>query len=230
MRDIVVVIAAGGQGRRVGSATPKQFLPLGGQSILVRTLSAFERLSEVVEIVVVAPRAYVERTRTLIRRGNINKVSAVVPGGSRRQDSVRNGLLACMNKNGLVLVHDAVRPFIDRNTILAVAREAQRYGAAVVGVKTRDTIKVEGTRRGFFSRTLDRRTLWAVQTPQGFRFDLLWQAHENARRSKFVGTDEASLVERLGKRVRIVAGPDQNLKITTTADLRLARLMIRKKA
>jgi 2-C-methyl-D-erythritol 4-phosphate cytidylyltransferase len=230
MRDIVVVIPAGGQGRRMRSATPKQFLPLAGRSILARTISAFDGLSEVKEIVVVAPRAYVERTRTLIRRGKFSKVSSVVPGGSRRQDSVRNGLHACLNKNGVVLVHDAVRPFVDRNTILAVARAAQRYGAAVVGVKAKDTIKVEGSRHGFFSRTLDRRTLWAVQTPQGFRFDLLWQAHESARRSKFVGTDEASLVERLGMRVRIVPGPEQNLKITTAADLWLARLMVPQKA
>jgi 2-C-methyl-D-erythritol 4-phosphate cytidylyltransferase len=214
----------------MGSPTPKQFLPLAEKSILAHTISVFDGLSEVKEIVVVAPRAYVERTRTLIRRSRFRKVSAVVSGGSWRQDSVRNGLHACLNKNGVVLVHDAVRPFVDRNTILAVARAAQRYGAAVVGVKARDTIKVEGRRRGFFSRTLDRRTLWAVQTPQGFRFDLLWQAYESARRSKFVGTDEASLVERLGKRVRIVPGPERNLKITTSADLRLARLMVRKKA
>jgi 2-C-methyl-D-erythritol 4-phosphate cytidylyltransferase len=226
---ITVVIPAGGLGRRLGRATPKQFLPLAGRPILARTVSVFDRLPEVTEIVIVAPRAFIQRTRRLVHRGRFSKVKAVVEGGYRRQESVRRGLHACKKKTGIVLVHDAVRPLVDKDTIAAVARTAERFGAAVVGVRVRDTIKVEGSRRGFFSHTLDRGRLWAVQTPQGFRFGLLMRAHEIARKDKFVGTDEASLVERLGKRVKIVPGVERNIKITTRADLRLAGVLLKKR-
>jgi len=127
-----------------------------------------------------------------------------------------------------VLVHDAVRPFVDRSVIRAVIGAVRRHRAAVVGVRVKDTIKVEsGESPGFYARTIARGGLWAVQTPQGFRYDLLLRAHQEAHRAGFLGTDDASLVERLGIPVRIVPGNERNIKITTPADRKLAEFLLK---
>lgn len=228
--DVSVVIAAGGKGKRMGVGTPKQFLSLGGVPVIVRTIAAFQSLRAVREIVLVVPRGCIPRTRALVRRAGFSKVSDVVEGGEERQSSVFNGLQRCSFRTGVVLVHDAVRPLVGRRTIMSVIREAGRYGAAVVGVRVKDTIKVESQKRpGFYSRTLRREELWAVQTPQGFMFPLLWEAHMKVRSSGFIGTDDASLLERTGTPVRIVPGTGTNIKITTPDDRKLAELLLRKR-
>ncbi|MGB5874277.1 MAG: 2-C-methyl-D-erythritol 4-phosphate cytidylyltransferase, partial [Bacteroidota bacterium] len=225
--SVGVVIAAGGRGRRMGGSVPKQYLLLAGVPILHRTIDLFERLRLVHEIVLVVPREYVSQTRELVRRGRFRKVKQIVPGGRKRQDSVWKGLREIDQAIDLVLVHDAVRPHVRPATVRAVIREAHTSRAAVVGVPVKDTIKVEG-RRGFYTSTLHRDTLWAVQTPQGFHRQLLLDAHEEARRAHYIGTDEASLVERLGVPVRIVRGDEWNVKITTQNDLLLARWLTKK--
>ena len=228
MRDVAVVIPAGGRGRRMGGATPKQFLRLGGVPVLQRTVAAFDALREVGMIVIVVPPSHIARTRTLVRRAGFRKVAAIVAGGRERQDSVWKGLEACRGKVRLVVVHDAVRPLVDRGVIGRVIRAARRHGAAVAAVQTKDTIKVESRRnRGRFSHTLRREELWSVQTPQGFTLELLLRAHRKARKAGFVGTDESSLVERLGVPVRIVPGDERNVKITTPADRRLAEFLLK---
>jgi 2-C-methyl-D-erythritol 4-phosphate cytidylyltransferase len=230
MPDISVVIAAGGKGRRMGADTPKQFLSLGGVPILERTIAAFHSLREVREIVLVVPAGYISRTGALVRRAGFTKVGDVVEGGKERQASVFNGLKSCSFRTGVILVHDAVRPLVGRRAIMSVVRAASRYGAAVVGVPVRDTIKVGSQRRpGFYARTLRRDELWAVQTPQGFRFPLLWEAHRRACSSGFVGTDDASLVERMGTPVRIVRGTETNIKITSPDDRKLAEFLLGKR-
>jgi len=211
----------------MGAATPKQFLPVGGVAVLERTAGIFEGMRGVSEIVVVAPAGYVQRAKRLIRKAELSKVVAVVAGGAERQDSVWLGLQAFPVKPDIVLVHDAVRPFVSARTIRTVIREAERHGGAVVGVRVTDTIKV-GTSKGFYALTLQRDRLWAVQTPQGFRFDLLLRAHQAARKAHFAGTDEASLVERLGIPVRIVEGEYGNTKITTREDLRMAESRLKR--
>ena len=126
------------------------------------------------------------------------------------------------------LVHDAVRPLVGRETIMSVIHAAVRYGAAAAGVPVKDTIKVESPGHpGFYARTLRREELWAVQTPQGFMFPLLWEAHRKVRSSGFIGTDDASLVERIGTPVRIVRGAESNVKITTPDDRKLAGYLLR---
>jgi 2-C-methyl-D-erythritol 4-phosphate cytidylyltransferase len=125
----------------------------------------------------------------------------------------------------LVLVHDAARPLVSQDDVKRVIASASRFGGAVVGTKPSDTIKLEG-KRGFYTSTLDRRRLWAVQTPQVFRFELLMKAHKAARRARFQGTDEASLVERVRIPVRIVPGDNRNIKITTVPDLRIAEMWL----
>jgi len=229
MPDVSVVIAAGGKGRRMGGNTPKQFLALAGVPILERSIEAFHSVRQIREIVLVVPADCMARTRALVRRGGFRKVADVVEGGEERQASVFNGLKICSFRSGIVLVHDAVRPLVARQAILSVIRAAGRYGAAVVGVPVKDTITTESRAHpGFYERTLRREELWAVQTPQGFRFPLLWEAHRKARSSGFVGTDDASLVERMGARVRIVRGAESNIKITTPDDRKLAEFLLEK--
>lgn len=226
MHSVGVVIAAGGRGARLGNRVPKQFLPLGGISILERTVAVFASLPSVGEIVVVSPKDHIPRARKLLETMGCKKIVSIVPGGKERQDSVWNGINGFVSKPDIVLVHDAVRPLVARKTVNEVIASAIRYGAAVVGVKVHDTMKVEG-KRGFFSRTLDRNRLWAVQTPQGFAFNLLMKAHKAARRSGYRGTDESSLVERLHSPVRIVDGESRNIKITTPDDLREAEMWLK---
>lgn len=216
-----MIIAAGGSGKRLGGKTPKQFLRLGGKTVLEHSLSAFQELPPVKEIVIVAPSAHVQKATRVCKAGRFVKVTSVVTGGKERQHSVWNGLMAFRKVPDIVLVHDAARPFIRRRIIKKVIDAVCEYGTGVVGVPVKDTIKVEGM-KGFYETTLERNRLWAVQTPQGFLFDLIVKAHTKARKQRFLGTDEASLVERLGVPVRIVHGDYRNIKITTADDLKKA--------
>jgi 2-C-methyl-D-erythritol 4-phosphate cytidylyltransferase len=167
------------------------------------------------------------RVGKILRSLKSEKLLGIVEGGKERQDSVWNGLHAFVGRPEIVLVHDAVRPLIEEPTIRSVIAAATAFGAAVVGVRVNDTLKEEG-KKGFSTRTVDRRILWGVQTPQGFSYDLLMTAHKRARRTRFLGTDEAALVERMNVPVRIVPGDPRNLKITTRADLQLAEFYLKK--
>ena len=210
----------------MGGKTPKQFLSLGGVPILVRSVRVFERIPAVRQIIIAAPAEHLDRTQRLLRNAGCRKVTAVVEGGRERQESVRRALDRVAGEPSLVLVHDAVRPLVSQRIVRDVITAAHRWGAAVEGVKTKDTIKTEG-KAGFYATTLPRHLLWAVQTPQGFRTHLIKKAHRLASRAGFVGTDDASLVERLRIPVRIVAGDYRNLKITTKDDLRIAQLWLK---
>lgn len=223
-----MIIAAGGLGTRMRGKLPKQFLSLNGMPVIERTIALFQSLKSVNEIVIVAPDDYLGRTRRIVLRGKYEKVSHIVAGGKRRQDSVWKGLNSFDQKPDIVLVHDAVRPLVTPQVVQEVLREARKHRAAVVGVHVNDTIKVE-RKMGFYAETLDRSMLWAVQTPQGFTFDLLVKAHKAAQISGFGGTDEASLVERLNVPVRRVEGDWRNIKITTRGDLELAKLVLRRR-
>jgi 2-C-methyl-D-erythritol 4-phosphate cytidylyltransferase len=223
-----VVIAGAGRGSRLGRKLPKQFVAIAGQPILARTVRVFDRLKDIDAIVVVAPRAFVGRARSLLMKTGITKVVAVVAGGRERQSSVRAGLEAFSDRPEFVLVHDAVRPFIRAETVRKVIAATKRFGAAVVGVRVTDTIK-EGNVEGYYIKTLQRNRLWAVQTPQGFRFSVLLAAQKAASRGGFSGTDEASLLERRGIPVRIVEGEYDNVKITTKEDLKSARFRMKQR-
>jgi len=225
MRDIAVIIPAGGTGKRMGARVPKQFLRLGDQPILLHSVRTFERIAAVRQIIVAVPGAYVERTQRLLRSGRCRKVTAVVQGGRERQDSVRMALDRMVGEPSLVLIHDAVRPLVSLRVVRKVIEAAEHWGAAVVGVRLKDTIKTGG-RPGFYGTTIPRHLLWAVQTPQGFHTHLIVKAHRLARRARYKGTDDASLVERLHIPVRIVEGSHRNLKITTKDDLRIAGLWL----
>jgi 2-C-methyl-D-erythritol 4-phosphate cytidylyltransferase len=218
---VVALVPAGGAGTRMGAGRPKQYLALGGAPILVRTLRALARSRAVDGVVLAVPEGWLGATRRLVRRSRVPRVLDVVAGGADRQESVWRALQATPADTALVLVHDAVRPFIDGRLVDAVIAAAGRTGAATCALPTRETVK--RVRDGLVEATLDRESLWLVQTPQVFRADLLRRAHDSARREGFVGTDDAVLVERLGGRVAVVPGLRQNVKITTPEDLAWAR-------
>ncbi len=217
--DVAVLVPAGGVGARLGRRTPKQFLALGREPIVAATLRHFRRHPRVAAVVVAVPAAHVERARRVLGGGGAPL--SVVVGGATRQESVWLALQAAPASAAVLVVHDAVRPFLTRPLIDALIGAAERDGAAICGLPIAETVK--RVRDGLVETTLDREGLWSVQTPQAFRAAVLREAHDKARRDGFVGTDEAMLVERLGHPVRIVPGLAENVKITTVDDLRRAR-------
>lgn len=221
--NVTAIIAAGGKGRRMRSVLPKQYLPLGDCPVIVHALRTFSGLDAVTEILLVVPGSEVARVQSDIVSGyGLSKVSRIVPGGRERQDSIRNGLAAVRADTDVVVIHDAVRPFATPGLIEAVIAGAARWGAVAPSVPVRDTVK--STRAGsWVDETLPRRRLRLVQTPQAFRLEVIRRAHERAAAEGFLGTDDAALVERLGRRVRLIPGSTRNIKITTPDDLELAR-------
>lgn len=222
--QIGVIIPAAGLGRRMGSDTPKQYLELAGKPLIFNTLQKFRHFEQ---LKIVVEPARVEAFRAeILQYFDFPTTWEVVAGGEARQDSVRNGFLALSPKTELVLVHDGVRPLISRQVIDAVVAEAERSQAAIVAVSVKDTIK-EVTRNGKIVQTVDRSKLWRAQTPQVFSYALFARAQEAAQKDGFLGTDEASLVERLGVEVSIVPGDETNIKVTTPEDLVLAEQFLR---
>ena len=210
----------------MGSHTPKQFLTLGGLPVLVHTLRVLEAADSVGEIILVVPEADREFClQEIVTRHRLSKVNKIVAGGERRQDSVRHGLSAIDGDPDLVLVHDAVRPFLTREMITGVLEQAAKHGAAVVAIPMRDTVKQVGADR-LIECTVDRRSLWLAQTPQAFRLALLREAHRKAEQEGFHATDDAQLVERLGHRVALVEGSAENIKITRPEDLAIGEAIL----
>lgn len=209
----------------MGGDVPKQFLPLCGVPVLARAAAAFERSALTREIVVVAPADAVEQARALLRPFGFAKISAVVPGGATRQQSAAAGFAAVNAAARYVAVHDGARPLIEPRQIDAVVRAAFETGAASAAVPVKDTIKAAGP-DGVVLSTPDRRTLWAVQTPQVFEIGLYATALADARQHGVDYTDDCQLAERAGARVRLVDCGYRNLKITTSEDLLFAQALL----
>lgn len=217
--SVGVVIPAAGQGKRMGTKESKQFLFLHDQPVLLHTLRIFETHPEVREIVVVTRENEMERVISLIEQAGLKKVVRVTVGGKERQESVYRGL-RCL-KTEWVLVHDAVRPFVSHEAISRLLTAARMHGAAILAVPVKDTVKHVDP-AGIVEMTPDRNRLWAVQTPQAFRTELLREAHEQAAGQESTATDDSMLVELLGIDVRVVEGEYTNIKLTTPDDLVLA--------
>ncbi|MCL6479179.1 MAG: 2-C-methyl-D-erythritol 4-phosphate cytidylyltransferase [Peptococcaceae bacterium] len=224
MARVYAVVAAAGQSTRMGGAD-KQMLPLAGIPVLVRSLQALEKVPQVEGIVLVVPPDKLQQFREITVKWNIKKTTAVVPGGVNRQQSVLFGLLAVPFECAVVLVHDGARPLVTVKEIEDLIPAAVEYGAATLAVPVKDTVKEAGP-DGFVVRTPDRKNLWLTLTPQGFCFDVLMQAHRLAADRRAVYTDDASLVEALGHRVKIVRGSYSNIKITTAEDLQVAEALL----
>ena len=223
---VFVIVPAAGSGKRLGGSVKKQFLLLRDKPILVHTLQRFEHCPDVDEIAVAVPEQSIAEMESMISHHRLHKVSMVTVGGEKRQDSVYNALRRLTIKaSDIVLVHDGVRPFVESKRISHLIRVCKEHGAAVLAVQPKDTIR--RSRGGeFFDQTLDRNALWLVQTPQAFRASILLKAFKEARRARFYGNDEASLVERVGVRARIVEGSYDNIKITTQEDVELGQLIL----
>ncbi len=226
----VAIIPAGGAGKRLGLEVAKQYLLLDSLPVLVHTLRVFQMTEMVSAVVLVVPKedeASVQKQ--IVEKYGLTKVISIVAGGRERQDSVRNGLQAVPGTCDVVIVHDGVRPFVTPDMVRRVVAAAAEYGAASIGVPAKDTIK-ETTVENIVTTTLPRQNLWQTQTPQAFRYDVLCRAYAEAQRDHFYGTDDASLVERTGVKVRMVNGSHENIKITTPEDLLMAEaLMVNKR-
>ena len=225
MRTVAIVPAAG-SGNRMGRELSKQYLSLGRMPILVHTLKVFEECPLVDALLVIVPPPDIEVVRnTVLAPWKLKKVAGIIPGGKERQDSVRAGIEALDADAGIVIIHDAVRPFITIELISQCIRAAGEAGAVTVGVPVKDTVK-EVAPDGRVVRTCDRSLMWLTQTPQAFRRDIIESAHRAAVRDGFRGTDDTSLVERLGIAVRMIRGDDYNIKITTPEDLVIAEALL----
>lgn len=226
---ISVIIAAAGMSNRMGSKINKQFIFINNKPILAHTIEKFERCKYVDEIIVVAKESEIDYCRKeIIKRYGFNKVSKIVKGGMERQDSVYNGILALNEKTDIVLSHDGARPFVKIKNIIDGIDGAVKHGACVVGVPVKDTIKVVGDNNGI-DKTPKRKALWAAQTPQCFKKDILIEGYRKAMEDNFVGTDDSVLVERLGLNVKMIMGSYENIKITTPEDLIIAESILKDK-
>ena len=214
------IIVAAGSGTRFGSEVPKQFLEINGKPMISHSIAAFENAAEIDEIVLVVSPETMERAEVL----RSSKVSAVVPGGPFRVQSVRNGFCVADKSSSVVAVHDAARPLVLPDEIDEVVKRASEIGAACFTMPVTDTIKE--IERGIITRTIDRETLRRAATPQAFKYEILEQALSDSDVDAFA-TDECFLVEKLGYDIACVDGSTQNIKITYPEDLLIAEAIVR---
>ncbi len=227
--NVYAILPAAGLGTRMAADKPKQFLTLQGEPILIHTLRAFAAVARMNGIIVAVQPHEIEHTQALAAEFGFASRVRVVAGGDNRQESVSNGLAALSAAaDDIVLVHDAVRPLIDAATIERTIDAVIQHGAAIVGLPAVDTIKqVERTAHGaLVSATIPREYVVLAQTPQGFRYGLLSKALADANAEGFIGTDEASVVERAGHPVAVVAGSQHNFKVTQPGDIELAEFYL----
>ena len=218
--SVGAIIAAAGRSQRMGGSD-KLFAVVGGEPLLAHTLSAFDVCRGVDRVVLVLSPESMEQGRELVTEAGFSKVTAVCQGGERRQDSVRNGLEALASCQWVV-VHDGARPLVTAELIERGLEAAKETGAAIAALPIGDTVK-EVEPPGLIGRTLSRGQLWAAQTPQVFRYDILREAHRQAQAE---ATDDAALVEKLGYQVKVFEGSPRNIKVTTAADLALVEALL----
>ncbi|HEY0077342.1 MAG TPA: 2-C-methyl-D-erythritol 4-phosphate cytidylyltransferase [Pyrinomonadaceae bacterium] len=222
----VAIIAAAGQGTRIGGKRAKQFQELGGIPVIIHTLRRFERSASIADVVVVLPSSETSSFLALASRYELRKLARVVAGGSSRTESIWRGLQAVRAATAeIVAVHDGVRPFVSPEEIDRTVRAAEETGAAILAAPATDTIKEVAD--GRITRTLERSRVWHAQTPQCFRYDLLRRAYEKAIAANLEATDDSALVEQLGVAVSIVEGHARNIKITRPEDIALAEILLR---
>lgn len=223
---VAAVIVAAGKGARMQAPLRKQYLSLAGLPILARTLLVFEGCDLVDDIYLVIPKVDLDFCREkIISRVTLTRKLHLVFGGARRQDSVYNGLQKIDPDCSIVVIHDGVRPFVNIEQVVATIKGAREFGACILGVPAHDTLKQVDAHENIV-HTLQRDNIWLAQTPQTFRCDLIKKAHEKAKSDGYLGTDDASLVERLGESVKIILGSRGNIKITHEEDLKMAQCLL----
>jgi 2-C-methyl-D-erythritol 4-phosphate cytidylyltransferase len=232
---VIAIVPSAGLGRRFGSDTNKPFQILGGKPLVVWALEALESVDAIEEIIPVLRKEVAERGIEVFRSYNISKIKRVAVGGKERQDSVYNGLKLIGDKNCIVLIHDGVRPLIEKDLIEKVIKEflngskegLKSFDGIVLGVPVKDTIKEAGN--GIIRRTIKRDSLWAIQTPQVFPYTKILAAYKKSIKEGFYSTDDAALIERYGGKIKVIMGSYSNIKITTPDDLIFAEYLISKK-
>lgn len=228
---VIALVPAAGMGKRMGAQINKQYLLLAGKPIVAHTLQVLEDAPFIDDIYVIVPEAEIPYCREhVLERYSFTKVRAIVAGGAERQYSVMNGLRALTGPDidDVVLIHDGVRPFVSLSILEKSVETAREKGGALVAVPVKDTVKI--VEDGIVRETPVRETLWLAQTPQTFRYSIIMAAHEIAAAERYLGTDDASLVEWMGKDVHIVLGDYRNIKITTPEDLVMAEAFLRESA
>ncbi|OGP73463.1 MAG: 2-C-methyl-D-erythritol 4-phosphate cytidylyltransferase [Deltaproteobacteria bacterium RBG_16_49_23] len=221
------VIVSAGKGQRFMEGRKKQFFSLGEKPILAHTLDRFDACPLIRSILLVVGREDQDYCLTeIIEKFRYRKISRIIPGGKQRQDSVRNGLDGLPGDAEIIVIHDGVRPFVTKEMIEESIRSAARFGAVIIAMPVKDTIKMAHP-DGTVLKTLERESLWQAQTPQTFQASLIREAYLKATEDGYIGTDDASLVERLGKKIHILPGSYTNIKITTLEDLMLANLILK---
>ena len=221
------VIVSAGKGHRFMEGKKKQFHFLEGKPVLAHTLDKFETCPLIRSIILVVGQEDMDYClKEVVEKFEFKKVSQIVPGGKRRQESVKNGIDALPKDVKVVAIHDGVRPFVTKAMIEDSIQSAVRFGAVVLAMPVKETIKMSNP-DGTVLKTLDRESLWQIQTPQTFQVNIIKEAYYQATKDGFAGTDDASLVERLGVAVHILPGSYTNIKITTPEDLLLANLFLK---
>lgn len=227
MPKVWAIIVAAGQGLRMNDIKKKQYLSIAGLPVVVHTLRVFDTCEAIDEIVLVVPEEDLNFCREeLIPPSGFVKQIILVAGGPKRQDSVYNGLRAIDSDNGIIVIHDGVRPLVTADQLDACIDGARKHGACILGLPAFDTLKRVNI-NGTIEETLERDTIWLAQTPQAFRYNLILNAHQHARQSGLSATDDASLLEHIGVDVKIIEGSRRNLKITNPDDLKLARILLK---
>lgn len=219
------IITAGGIGQRMGTTTPKQFLPISGLPVLVHTILAFQHTPSIDRIILVVPSGHMQHTSLMVQKHKLEKCSIVI-GGVLRQDSVALGMAAAIDADYLV-VHDGVRPLVTPEIIEKCLSVAIQHGAAITAIPVKDTLKL--VLNGTISQTVARADIWQAQTPQAVKKSILEEAYQKANKDNFVATDEASLLENIGVHPVIVSGSEMNIKITNPEDLKMAEAFLRER-
>lgn len=220
MKTTAIIVGAGSS-VRMGKPISKQLIKLNGKETILHTLRAFENAESISEIVVVCREQDIEIMSELAKKENITKIKCFTGGGSTRQQSVANGVLAVSDDTQLIAIHDGARPLIESDDINNVVENAEKYGCSALGTAVTDTIKVRSA-DGFIQSTPDRSTLVAINTPQVFKLELYKKAMEKAKADGKDYTDDCQLVESMGERVHITQGKKSNIKLTTPEDIIIA--------
>jgi len=222
---VSAIIVAAGKGVRMKGTIRKQYLDLSGRPVLAHSIMAFDSCSLIEEIFLVVPKEDIEYCQNKILslldlKNHIN----LVHGGAKRQDSVYNGLQEINKNTDTIVIHDGARPFIQSEDLKECILGSKKFGACILGTPVSDTLK-RVDKSDIIETTLTRENIWLAQTPQAFQYDLILKAHETARQDGYIGTDDASLVERLGANVKIINGSRFNIKITRKEDFAIAKAM-----
>lgn len=220
----IAIILAGGFGLRFDKDIPKQFIKINDKPLLFYTLKVFESCNQIDKILVVVPEQFKIKTLDLIKKYGLKKIMNIIKGGQTRQESSYSALKYLEDKDAtIVVIHDAVRPFVSEEIINSSIIVAKEYGAADVIVKITDTIVK--ARKGFITRIPDRKYLYHGQTPQTFKYSLIWKAHKKAKKDMYINaSDDAQLILRLGYKVKTIKGSYQNIKITHKTDLLFGKI------